>query len=235
MRFASEDFLLWWDFEYTQNDSIILILLAGLFVLGILFGKLLSAKALEKNNENITEKTNATHSDTFIPELWEEPVTQKKSKIYSIDSEEIKIHYDDSFNYWPESHETKQEIENILLEEKTHRTNFSQTQYIEDTTMLNVAKRMKFKHKKEEKDNLQVIEWIGPKIETLLQEWWILTYRDLSQSNVDTIMDILVKAWPRYALHKPASWPKQALLAYENNFDKLEKYQETLIKWVEQD
>lgn len=59
-------------------------------------------------------------------------------------------------------------------------------------------------------DDLKLIEGIGPKIESLFKADGITTWRDLSKANVERLQGILVAAGPRYNIHNPASWPKQA-------------------------
>ena len=59
-------------------------------------------------------------------------------------------------------------------------------------------------------DDLKLIEGIGPKIEGLFKADGIVTWRDLSRSNVERLQGILGAACPRYSIHNPGSWPKQA-------------------------
>ena len=61
-------------------------------------------------------------------------------------------------------------------------------------------------------DDLKVIEGIGPKIESLFKADGIVTWRDLSKANVERLQGILDAAGPRYTIHNPVSWPKQAAL-----------------------
>ena len=77
-------------------------------------------------------------------------------------------------------------------------------------------------------DDLKVIEGIGPKIEQLLHEAGILTYKDLASAKVETLEAVLEKAGPRFRLADPATWPKQAALAAEGRWDDLKKLQDSL-------
>ncbi len=79
-----------------------------------------------------------------------------------------------------------------------------------------------------EPDDLKVIEGIGPKIEQLLHEAGILTYKDLASAKVETLEAVLEKAGPRFRLADPATWPKQAALAAEGRWDDLKKLQDSL-------
>ncbi len=76
------------------------------------------------------------------------------------------------------------------------------------------------------KDDLKIVEGIGPKIEQLLFEAEIYTWDDLSKTEVSMLQAILDKAGPNYKVHNPESWPFQAKLALENKWDELKKWQD---------
>ena len=107
--------------------------------------------------------------------------------------------------------------------------NFSDFEDIQDNTFLNISNNIK----RQKKESLQTIEGIGPKIEELLNKWWIYSYNDLELSDISVIQTILKNAWSRYVMHNPSTWKKQAALANNWNFWELEKYQDSLVKWVE--
>ncbi len=77
-------------------------------------------------------------------------------------------------------------------------------------------------------DNLKKIEGIGPKIESLLNEAGIYSFRDLKEAKPDYIREVLVAAGPNYAVHDPATWSEQATLANNGNWDALSRLQEVL-------
>jgi predicted flap endonuclease-1-like 5' DNA nuclease len=58
---------------------------------------------------------------------------------------------------------------------------------------------------KKQKDNLRIIEGVGPKIESLLEREQIASFKQLSQTNMEQLKDILKKAGDRYAFHNPAT------------------------------
>lgn len=82
------------------------------------------------------------------------------------------------------------------------------------------------KKKPVKKDDLKVVEGIGPKIEQLLFAAEIYTWDDLSKTEVSIIQTILDNAGPNYKVHNPESWPFQAKLAAENKWDELNKWQD---------
>ncbi len=77
-------------------------------------------------------------------------------------------------------------------------------------------------------DDLKAVEGIGPKIEQLLHDAGITTWRSLSQTSVTAIQDVLTAAGSRFTLADPATWPKQAELAADGKWDELQAYQDFL-------
>lgn len=75
-------------------------------------------------------------------------------------------------------------------------------------------------------DDLKKVEGIGPKIEELLNAAGIFTFGDLSKAEVNVIKDILNEAGSRYQMHDPASWPMQAEMAANGEWDKLKEWQD---------
>ena len=53
----------------------------------------------------------------------------------------------------------------------------------------------------------------------------IVTFADLSKSTAAKIKKILAAAGPRYTMHNPTTWPKQAKLAAAGKFDELKTWQ----------
>ncbi|MEL6864035.1 MAG: helix-hairpin-helix domain-containing protein [Bacteroidota bacterium] len=77
-------------------------------------------------------------------------------------------------------------------------------------------------------DNLKRIEGIGPKIEQLLKEAGINTFADLGAAKVTSLRAILKAAGPRFQMHNPGTWARQAKLAAADNWDQLKALQEEL-------
>ena len=77
--------------------------------------------------------------------------------------------------------------------------------------------------------NLKIIEGIGPKIESLLKDSGIETVQDLASSKVADLKDILQGAGSKYRIHDPTTWPDQAKLAANEEWEKLKTYQDYLI------
>lgn len=77
-------------------------------------------------------------------------------------------------------------------------------------------------------DDLKKVEGIGPKIESLLNDAGIFTFAELAVADVEKIREILEAAGNRYKVHDPGTWPTQAKLAAEGNWDELQKLQDEL-------
>ncbi len=77
-------------------------------------------------------------------------------------------------------------------------------------------------------DDYKKIEGIGPKIEQLLHEAGLNTYAQLAEAAPDAIREILAAAGNRYKMHDPTTWPDQAKMAADGEWDKLKKWQDEL-------
>ena len=77
-----------------------------------------------------------------------------------------------------------------------------------------------------EPDDLTRIEGIGPKINQLLLDAGISTYAQLADADVDLIDSKLDEAGITFA--HPGTWPEQAKLASEGNWEELERLQDNL-------
>lgn len=82
--------------------------------------------------------------------------------------------------------------------------------------------------KRYKRDDLKVVEGIGPKIEKLLKDAGINTWEKLSESDADDIQKILDAAGSKFKLSTPKTWPQQAKLAHEEKWEELDEYQDFL-------
>jgi predicted flap endonuclease-1-like 5' DNA nuclease len=83
---------------------------------------------------------------------------------------------------------------------------------------------------KSTKDDLKVVEGIGPKIEGLFNEAGILTFEQLANTPASRLKEILVAAGSRYQMHDPTTWPAQSKLADDGKWEELKKWQDELNK-----
>ncbi len=77
-------------------------------------------------------------------------------------------------------------------------------------------------------DDLKIIEGIGPKIEKLLNVSGISTFRQLSETRVESLKEILENAGPKFRMHQPDTWPRQARLAADGEWETLKAWQDEL-------
>jgi nucleoid DNA-binding protein len=76
------------------------------------------------------------------------------------------------------------------------------------------------------KDDLVIIEGIGPKIAKAFNKAGILTFKQLAETPVDRLRQILSDAkFPG----DPTTWPEQARLAAEGKTDELKQLQDSLV------
>ena len=80
------------------------------------------------------------------------------------------------------------------------------------------------------KQDLTRIEGIGPKIEGLLNDRGIVSYKQLSNTAVSFLEKMIHDAGPNFATHRgmTRTWPAQANLADHGEWDELAKWQEVL-------
>lgn len=78
------------------------------------------------------------------------------------------------------------------------------------------------------RDDLKIVEGIGPKIEQILFNAGITTYGQLAATSVQQLKDILAEAGSRYVMHDPGTWSAQALLAANGEWENLKAYQDFL-------
>jgi large subunit ribosomal protein L21 len=91
------------------------------------------------------------------------------------------------------------------------------------------AKKPETKKIEAESDKLTKIEGIGPKIETLLKEAGIETFKKLAKTKPERISELLIeKGGSTYSKYDPKTWPEQAKLAADEKWDELKKLQEEL-------
>lgn len=109
----------------------------------------------------------------------------------------------------------------VVSDEKTGPETADET----DGLLMNLADATASVAASDVRDNLKIVEGIGPKIEELLFGEGIQTYSELAATSVDRIKEILAAAGSRYAMHDPGTWPAQALLAANGEWDNLKAYQ----------
>lgn len=78
------------------------------------------------------------------------------------------------------------------------------------------------------RDNLQLIEGIGPAITAVLNDHGIYTFTELARVGPEEMQTWLREADPSLAMHDPSTWPAQARLAANEQWEVLKDYQDQL-------
>ena len=72
-----------------------------------------------------------------------------------------------------------------------------------------------------EEDNLQVVEGIGPKMESILHEKGINTWTRLAAQSPEGLREVLDSYGSKYKIIDPLTWPEQAALARDGKWEEL--------------
>ncbi len=94
------------------------------------------------------------------------------------------------------------------------------------------AGKFGIKSQRDGKDDLVIIEGIGPKINELLLKAGIDTFAKLAATSEATLQQILTAAGTRFAMANPASWPQQAALAAKGDWAALRTLMDELVGGV---
>ena len=78
------------------------------------------------------------------------------------------------------------------------------------------------------KDDLKVVEGIGPAIEKVLNEAGIHTYSEIVNTGADKIKTILEAKGSLFQFHNPATWPEQAALLRDGKFEEFKQLEAQL-------
>jgi predicted flap endonuclease-1-like 5' DNA nuclease len=142
-----------------------------------------------------------------IPESAENEAEEEHHKAGSIAEPAIELPLNPVFSVEPKA----------LSETKATRSSKNKPQAPEDAPEASADVH--------EKDDLTVVEGIGPKIQMLLNQYGISTYRQLAEADVSKLKEILTTAGPQLAMHDPGTWPSQANLAANDQWDTLKSVQ----------
>ncbi len=97
---------------------------------------------------------------------------------------------------------------------------------IKKDVVINKEEKDSKSEKTSKKDDFTKIEGIGPKISETLVKAGIKTFKELSEQKASEISKIISEVRGN---HDPTTWPEQAKMACEGEWDKLKKWQEDLV------
>jgi large subunit ribosomal protein L27 len=77
-------------------------------------------------------------------------------------------------------------------------------------------------------DNFQIFEGINPKVEAILKKAAFYRWEDLARASYTELKIVMHDAGPRFRVHNPRSWSKQAKLALEDKWAELIDFQKEI-------
>jgi predicted flap endonuclease-1-like 5' DNA nuclease len=121
----------------------------------------------------------------------------------------------------------KKENRKLLVKIEECKAKLSAKEFVKNDNKLGFTNTIVNEKKApQKKDNLKRIEGIGPKIEQLLFDAEIYSWKQLSETEISVIQKVLDNAGPNYKVHNPESWPFQAGLAASAKWNELKKWQD---------
>ena len=78
-------------------------------------------------------------------------------------------------------------------------------------------------------DDLKIVEGIGPRLELILYNGGIRTFKELAETRVDRLKEIMIAAGKNPNFNDPSTWPEQARLLANGEMEKFKAY----IKWLD--
>ena len=217
---------------YRDLSIEILLWLLGAFILGYILRYIIGAKwrtrvgVLEKDLSAMTAKANSLEADLSTAKYEKEKIAEELSKEKSKNAdlyfklkacEESLAEHEGGENDNSESSDDRPEepdssvgdVENV----KSGPLGFVAPNIEVDDPKLN---------------DLKIVEGIGPKLEELLKSAGIANLAVLAQTKAEDIKTIIEKEGGRFQLADPTTWPKQAQMAVDGNWDRLKEYQDFL-------
>jgi large subunit ribosomal protein L21 len=101
-----------------------------------------------------------------------------------------------------------------------------------DTAAIIAAPKSLVSATKGGKDNIEIIEGIGPKIAKVLADNGITTFAALATAKADDITAMLKASGGRFSLANTASWAEQAALLRDGKMDEFKKLCDELVGGV---
>lgn len=184
------------------------------------FGKLIGFKNISKKVQQVTDDAKARVEETrqSIDEAYDKVVKIDIAKTVSETVDKVTTTAKEKME------ETRQTLDDVYarsINVDAVKTTAKKTKKVAETTAKKATKKVKVAAKKIVADDLKVIEGVGPKMATILNDAGIVTFQQLAKTKVSTLKEILAAAGPRYKMHNPANWGKQAKLAAAGKMDEL--------------
>lgn len=176
-------------------------------------GKLIGFKAISKKVQDVTNEAKAKVEETrqSIDEVYEKVVKIDIAKTVSETVDKVTINAKEKID---ETRQTLDEVYAKSFNNEEIRTEKKKAKKVR----TNIDDKIIIK-----KDDLKIIEGIGPKMATILNDAGIISFKQLATTKIKTLKEILAAAGSRYNTHNPSNWSKQANLAADGKLDELKK------------
>lgn len=171
-------------------------------------------KTLKKINKKAKktykeEKKKLLKSILFLKEDWKRAKAKKNKAKVSLDK------------LCSSCNQTEEKPAKKEKKKKKDKRNHSENTSDNNTTPKKITGA---ESKIKKKDNLCKIYGVGPKIESILNANNIFTFKDISTKDSLQLKEILLSEGNRYQMHDTSSWPSQAQLAKNNDWEGLNQF-----------
>ncbi|MCB0525363.1 MAG: hypothetical protein R3A50_07250 [Saprospiraceae bacterium] len=192
------------------------------------------AAILNSSNSELSDKVNKLEADldeaqAKIRQLDTELGLAKKPE--PVKTEEIALEVNETKAAKPEKEKKEVAVETVMAENSAAPTVIEPMSIKEPEKKKSSSKKTAENGEKTKvvaksnSDDLTVIEGIGPKIQMLLNQYQIYNYHQLAETEVEKLKEILAAAGPQLAMHDPGTWPSQANLAANDQWETLKSVQ----------
>ena len=205
---------------YRDLSIEILLWLLGAFVLGYILRLIIGAKwktrvgVLEKDLSAMTAKATSLEADLSTAKYEKEKTAEELAKEKSKNAD---IYF------------KLKALEEQVASQETESTNEPEVsaENVKAAPMGFVAPNVEVDDPK--LNDLKIVEGIGPKVEELLKDNGIANLGVMAQTKSEDIKAILDSQGARFKLADPSTWPKQAQMAVDGNWDRLKEFQDFLL------
>ena len=123
-------------------------------------------------------------------------------------------------------------VEEIIEDKKVKNKEDIKTEQDLINQLDNISKTKTIEVDPTKFDDFIAIEGIGPKINELLHSSNIHTFDTLAYTSTEDLQRILDNAGHHFKMANPKTWPEQARLASEGNWERLRDYQDMLYSGI---
>ena len=202
----------------------IALILLGAFILGYVLRLLL--------NESLKERLTTLQDEVAYLKANQQPKVQASSEVKEDNSKELKRRIQDLNDKLSKCYAERMKFETNLANINARLKAFKSDDDAPKVYSHNTVEKPSIQNpsspvvvEPNSSDDFKKIEGIGPKIEEILKNGGLKTYKDLIDKSVVEIRTVLKEAGPTYAVHDPATWGEQAELAMNQKWTELSSLQ----------